>query len=112
MLLEHRLDTVVYRLGFARTRPMARQLVNHGHVLVNERRVNIPSSRVQVGDIIQLTEKAMRIPVVQEELAMSPARLPSWLMREGSVGRVIGAPQRSEIDPDIRENLIVEFYSR
>ena len=54
----------------------------------------------------------MRIPVVQEELAMSPARLPSWLMREGSVGRVIGAPQRSEIDPDIRENLIVEFYSR
>jgi small subunit ribosomal protein S4 len=92
VLLKHRLDTVIYRLGFARTRPMARQLVNHGHVLVNERRANIPSYRVQVGDIIQLTEKAVWIPVVQEELAMSPARLPPWLMREGSVGQVIGPP--------------------
>jgi small subunit ribosomal protein S4 len=111
-LLERRLDTVVYRLGFARTRPMARQLVNHRHILVNGRRVNIPSYRIQPGDIIQLTEKASEIPVVKEELAAPPARLPSWLTRENGIGRVIGDPQRGEIDPDIREDLIVEFYSR
>lgn len=111
-LLEHRLDTVVYRLGFAHTRPMARQLVTHRHVLVNGRRVNIPSYRVQVGDIVQLTEKALEIPGVQDTLTEPPARLPSWLVREGTVGRVIGTPQRDEIDPDIREQLIVEFYSR
>lgn len=112
LLLEQRLDTVVYRLGFARTRPMARQLVNHGHILVNHRRVNTPSYRVALGDIIQLTDKATDIPAVQEELATSPSRLPSWLMREGSLGRVIGTPKRGEIDPDIYEHLIVEFYSR
>jgi small subunit ribosomal protein S4 len=112
LLLEQRLDTVVYRLGFARTRPMARQLVNHGHVLVNHRRVNIPSYRVALGDTIQLTDKATDIPVVREELVMSPVRLPSWLTREGNLGRVIGTPQREEIDQDIYEHLIVEFYSR
>lgn len=111
-LLEHRLDTVVYRLGFAHTRPMARQLVTHQHVLVNGRRVTIPSYSVQVGDTIQLTAHAGEIPGVREALATRPARLPSWLMREGVVGQVIGTPQRGELDPDIREQLIVEFYSR
>jgi small subunit ribosomal protein S4 len=111
-LLEHRLDTVVYRLGFAHTRPMARQLVTHRHVLVNGWRVNIPSYRVQVGDIIQLTEKATEIPGVHDALTMLPTRMPSWLMREGTVGRVIGTPQRGEIELDIQEQLIVEFYSR
>lgn len=112
LLLEQRLDTVVYRLGFARTRPMARQLVSHGHILVNHRRVNIPSYRVAPGDTVQLTEKATDIPVVREEMETSLVRLPSWLMREGSLGRVIGTPKREEIDPDIAEHLIVEFYSR
>jgi small subunit ribosomal protein S4 len=111
-LLEQRLDTVVYRLGFALTRPMARQLVTHRHVLVNGQRVNIPSYRIQVGDIVQLAEKALEIPGVQDALTIPPTRLPSWLMREGSVGRVVGTPQRGEIDPDIQEQLIVEFYSR
>jgi small subunit ribosomal protein S4 len=111
LLLEQRLDTTVYRLGFARTRSMARQLVNHGHVLVNHRRVNIPSYRVAPGDIIQLTDKATQIPVVWEQLAMSPVRLPSWLVREDSLGRVIGTPRREEVDAGIREQLIVEFYS-
>ena len=111
-LLEYRLDTVVYRLGFAHTRPMARQLVTHRHVLVNGRRVNIPSYRVQVGDIIQLTEKATEIPGVHDALTLPPTSMPSWLMREGTVGRVIGTPQRGELDPDIREQRIVEFYSR
>jgi ribosomal 50S subunit-recycling heat shock protein len=110
-LVEHRLDTVVYRLGFARTRPMARQLVSHGHVLVNERRVNSPSYRVRIGDVTHLTARATEIPVVQEEFAMAPARLPSWLMREDGIGRVVGEPQRGEMDPDIRTDLYVEFYA-
>jgi small subunit ribosomal protein S4 len=111
-LLEHRLDSAVYRLGFAHTRPMARQLVNHGHVLVNGHRVNIPSYRVALGDAVQLTDKAMEIPIVREELATPSTRLPSWLARAGNVGRVVGTPRREEIDPDIRVNLTIEFYSR
>jgi small subunit ribosomal protein S4 len=71
---------------------MARQLVNHRHVLVNGQRVNIPSYRVQVGDSIQLTDNARQIPGVQEALATPPVQLPSWLVREGNVGRVLGAP--------------------
>jgi small subunit ribosomal protein S4 len=110
-LLERRLDATVYRLGFARTRPMARQLVSHGHVLVNERKLDIPSALVSPGDVIKLSETAMQIPVVQEELE-SGRPLPSWLSRENGVGRVIGLPRREEIDADIREDLIVEFYTR
>jgi len=110
-LLEHRLDCAVYRLGFARTRPMARQLVSHGHV-VNGHRVNIPSYRIALGHTIQLTDKAMQIPVVREELATPPVRLPSWLTRQDNVGRVIGLPQREDIASDIQVNLIIEFYSR
>jgi small subunit ribosomal protein S4 len=111
-LLEQRLDTIVYRLGFALTRPMARQLVTHRHVLVNGQRVNIPSYRMQIGDTVQLTEKALEIPGVRDALPIPPAGLPSWLRREGNSGRVVGTPQRGEIDPDIQEQLIVEFYSR
>jgi small subunit ribosomal protein S4 len=90
----------------------ARQLVSHGHVLGNERRANIPSYRVRIGDVIHLTARATEIPGVQEELAMAPARLPSWVMREDGIGRVIGEPQGGEMDTDIRTDWIVEFYSR
>ncbi len=110
-LLERRLDNVVYRLGFARTRPMARQLVSHGHVRVNGRKVDIPSYQVKPGDVITLSETAQRIPVVEEELR-SGRPLPSWLAREDATGRVIGLPRREDIDADIREDLIVEFYAR
>jgi small subunit ribosomal protein S4 len=106
-LVEQRLDTLVYRLGFARTRPMARQPVGHGHLLVNGRRVDIPSYRVQVGDVVQLTPRATAIPTVREALAAAPARLPSWLTREDGVARVIGEPWPGEMDPDIRAALIV-----
>ncbi|HEY8492027.1 MAG TPA: 30S ribosomal protein S4 [Dehalococcoidia bacterium] len=111
-LLERRLDNTVYRLGFARTRPMARQLVSHGHVRVNGRKVDVPSYLVQPGDVITLREKAQQIPVVQEELESGPAVLPSWLVREGATGRVVGMPRREDADADIREDLIVEFYAR
>ena len=111
-LLERRLDSVVYRLGFARTRPMARQLVNHGHILVNARKVTIPSYRVKVGDVLALTPRAMAIPGVQEAVALSPAYLPAWLTRAGGQGGVVSTPRRTDIEADIREDLIVEFYSR
>jgi small subunit ribosomal protein S4 len=111
-LLEQRLDNAVYRLGFARTRPMARQLVNHGHVLVNGKKVDIPSYSMKVGDVITLSPTAMEMPVVQDELGASRAVRPSWLSREGAVGQVIGTPKREDSDANIQEDLIVEFYTR
>lgn len=110
-LLERRLDNVVYRLGFARTRPMARQMVNHRHVRVNGKPLNIPSALVQEGDVIELTEAGLDVQDVREEMA-SRATFPSWLRREGAVGRITGQPQREDVPPDIREDLIVEFYAR
>lgn len=111
-LLERRLDNVVYRLGFARTRPMARQLVSHGHVLVNEKKLNIPSAQVRPGDVVKLGPKALQIPVVQEELESGRTVVPPWLAREDGVGRVVGLPRREDVEPDIREDLVIEFYSR
>lgn len=111
-LLERRLDSAVYRLGFARTRPMARQLVSHGHVRVNDKKVDIPSYITKPGEVITLAPTAMRMPIVQEELQARRAKQPSWLEREGDAGRVIGYPLREDSDADIREDLIVEFYAR
>src|ERR687885_2470647 len=104
-LLERRLDNTVYRLGFARTRPMARQLVNHGHILVNARKVTIPSYRVKVGDVVTLTPRAIAIPGVQEAVAVPPAYLPAWLTRAGGQGGVVSTPRRADIEADIREDL-------
>ena len=111
VLLERRLDNVVYRLGLARTRPMARQLVNHGHVRVNGRRDNIPSSLVRPGETIQLAEAAARIPTVVEEME-SHRPVPAWLERAGAGGRVLRLPTRQDVELPINEDLIVEFYSR
>ncbi len=111
-LLERRLDNAVYRIGLARTRPMARQLVSHGHVRVNDKKVDIPSFLVKPGDAITLTSDALRMPVVQEELRTGRRVLPSWLERSDGGGRVIGYPRREDSDADIREDLIVEFYAR
>jgi small subunit ribosomal protein S4 len=110
-LLERRLDNVVYRLGLAESRPMARQLVNHGHVRVNGRRVDIPSALVEVDDLVELTEAARDIPAVRtvRERGVPP---PDWLAPTEGGGRVVGLPQREHVDPSIREQLIVEFYSR
>lgn len=110
-LLERRLDNVVYRLGFGRTRAMARQLVTHGHVLVNGERAQSPSLTVKPGDVVQLDAKAQQIPVVQETVE-DRAAVPGWLQRDGMSGRVVRPPYRDEMEPDIHEQLIVEFYSR
>lgn len=110
-LLERRLDNVVYRLGFARTRPQARQFVNHGHVLVDGKKVDIPSYLVEPGQVIELKEEVRGVPDVQDLMA-HPPQVPGWLERENGVGRVVREPAREEIDQDIEEQLIVEFYSR
>ena len=111
--LETRLDNVIYRLGLANSRSQARQVVNHGHVLVNEKKVDIPSFNLKVGDIVSLSTKAQGFPLVKEAVEYKkPEELVSWLERKGLVGRVKTLPSRDEIGADIKEQLIVEFYSR
>lgn len=110
--LERRLDNVVYRLGFAPTRPAARQLVSHRHVLVNGKKVNIPSYQIEVGDEISLSGKALEIPYLKKLFEEKDYITPGWLKREGNVGKVLRYPKREDIAEPIDEQLIVEFYSR
>ncbi|HEX8034902.1 MAG TPA: 30S ribosomal protein S4 [Ktedonobacterales bacterium] len=109
-LLERRLDNVVYRLGFARTRPMARQIVNHGHVRVGGRRVDIPSYLVRPGEVIELDETVAQMPEVIEEMAARPS--PDWLAREGTSGRVLRLPDRADADARLDADQIIAFYAR
>lgn len=111
-LLESRLDNVVYRLGFAKTRPMARQMVSHRHVLVNGKRVNIPSYQVSLGDVISLSGKISEMPVVKKLLSTEIDQLPSWLERKAGAAKVSARPTRSDVNEPISEQDIVEFYSR
>lgn len=112
-LLERRLDNVVYRLGFAPTMPMARQIVNHGHVLVNGRRVDIPSYRVSAGDEIALRERAATIPDVVESIEASAGLLPSWLSRDARAsGKVVNEPNPAEFDIPVDLEKIIAFYAR
>lgn len=111
-LLERRLDNVAYRLGFARTRPMARQVVNHGHVRVNGRRVDIPSYLVRPSETIELDETAAGIPTVAEDLAAEDRPVPGWLAREGTTGRVLRIPDRYDADARLDPEKIIAFYSR
>jgi small subunit ribosomal protein S4 len=109
--LERRLDNVVYRLGFARTRPMARQLINYGHICVDDQRVNSPSYLVRPGEQISLTEDATRITLVSEEVEAGRT-IPPWLERQGASGRVLQLPRRADVELPINEERIVAFYSR
>lgn len=113
VLLESRLDNVVYRLGLARTRRAARQLVNHGHILVNGSRVDIPSYRVSAGQTISLREKSRNLDVVKESIEVNNF-VPDYLTFDADKleGTFTRLPERSELPAEINEALIVEFYSR
>ena len=115
VLLERRLDNVVYRLGFANSRSQARQLVRHNHVLVNDRRVNIPSYLVKVNDAVEVREKSRAIvPVVEAMEAVARRGVPLWLEveKETFTGTVKAFPAREELTMPIQEQLIVELYSK
>jgi len=111
-LLERRLDNVLFRGGLARTRMMGRQIVGHGHVLVDGRKVDIPSFLVQPGMVISLDERARRMPDVRWASESPTTACPGWLSHEGLEVRVVNHPERTDVAMPIEENLIVEFYSR
>ena len=113
LILETRLDNVVYRLNLAKTRPQARQLVSHGHVSVNSQKVTIPSHNVKIGDIIALSEKATNLNFTKKLLEETKdSKLPAWLVRKATVGKILSLPKREDITEEINERLIVEYYSR
>jgi small subunit ribosomal protein S4 len=113
-LLEQRLDNVVYRAGWAETRPQARQFVSHGKILVNGKRVDIPSFRVRKGDVVSLHVKARAMIVIQHNIDVIDRRVVGWL-EQGDGGKQVTVrdlPQREHIDVPVREQLIVELYSK
>jgi small subunit ribosomal protein S4 len=114
-LLERRMDNVVYRLGFGDSRPMARQIVMHGHVLVNGKKVDIPSYLIKQGDVLTIRERSRSIDHMKALREQGASKLvPKWLEldAENLTGKVVAMPQRDDIDLTIEEHLIVEFYSR
>lgn len=110
--LERRLDNVLFRVGFAPTRASSRQFVTHGHVLVNGKKVTIPSYQVAVNDVITLGTKGFGIPAVKKLIDAPVEAISEWLERKGPVAKVVRLPSRSDIKEDINEQLIVEHYSR
>jgi small subunit ribosomal protein S4 len=114
VLLELRLDNVVYRLGFGASRRQARQLVRHGHFTVNGRRVNIPSYRVRADDMIIAVPKSEGLRAVVADATDLTASVPAWLQadHDNLVGKVLRRPERADIDIPIQESLIVELYSK
>jgi small subunit ribosomal protein S4 len=113
--LERRLDNVVYRLGFGSSRVQARQLVRHGHVRVNDRRLNIPSFQVRVGDVVTMAPRAAKNTFVQASVEAVKGRgVPKWLELDSAAmqGKVLAVPARDDVNFPIQEQLIVELYSK
>jgi len=112
-ILESRLDNMVFRIGFARTRRQARQLVNHGHVLVNGKKVDIPSYLVKVGDVISLSDKAKKFTIVTESLELVKTTAPYVsLDKDKFEGSLLRLPERSDLTKEINEAQVVEYYNR
>lgn len=114
-LLEMRLDNVVYRLGYGRSRTEARQVVRHNHILVNGKKVNIPSYQVKIGDVIEIKEKSKGLQRFKDITDTTASRIiPEWLEADidNLKGKVVALPERDQIDIDIQETLIVELYSK
>lgn len=114
-ILESRLDNVIYRLGYASSRAQARQLVTHGHFLVNGRRTDIPSMQIKPGDVIEVREGSRNKTLIVDLFAMAEDRtVPEWVSRDVKkmTGEIKRLPERSEIDANLNEQRIVEYYSR
>ncbi len=114
-LLELRLDNVVYRLGYGRSRTEARQVVRHNHITVNGKKVNIPSYQVKVGDVVEIREKSRSFQRFKDILEVTHSRIvPQWLSAEHDLlrGSVVSQPSRDQIDIPVRETLIIELYSK
>lgn len=109
--LETRLDNVVYRLGFAKSRPQARQMVSHGHIKVMDKKTTIPSCHIRVGQTIAISDELRDNTQVKKSLE-EVETLPEWLDRKATVGKVLRLPKREEMEQSIDEQLIVEYYSR
>jgi small subunit ribosomal protein S4 len=115
ILLERRLDNMVYRLGFANSRAEARQLVRHGHFLVNAKKIDIPSALLKIGDVVTVRERSHKVVRIQEALELSQRRgVPEWLEvdRPNFTGRIRALPARSDLTMPINEKLVVELYSK
>ena len=112
-LLERRLDNVVYRMGIGSSRAESRQIVNHGHITVNGKKVNIPSFLVKVDDVIAVRDNKKELPMFKELKDMKIV-LPKWLEFDASTltGKVVALPQRDDIDLNVKEHLIIELYSK
>ena len=112
-LLETRLDNIVYRLGMAKTRRAARQVVNHGHITVNGKKVNIPSFQVKVGDIVAVKENSLEHPAIREAVETTLNR-PAFVEFDPKkmAGKLVRLPDRSEVNQEVNETLIVEYYNR
>lgn len=111
-LLESRVDNVAFRLGFVPSRSMARQLVSHGFVLVDNKKVNIASQQVKPDQMISLTSGGLNLDYVKRALAEKSKKVPDWLTRKAAVGKMVRLPERQEVEANIDESLIVEYYSR
>ena len=113
IMLESRLDNLVYRMGMAKTRRASRQLVNHGHILVNGKHVDIPSYQVKPGDVISVKESSMNHPVINECVEATTNRVAYVTFdSKKKEGTYVRYPEREELNADINESLIVEFYNR
>ena len=114
-ILESRLDNVIYRMGYASSRAQARQLVTHGHFLVNGRRTDVPSMQIKVGDVIQVRQGSRSKTLIKDLMAIAEERTtPEWITRnlKEFSGGILRLPERAEIDANLNEQLIVEYYSR
>jgi small subunit ribosomal protein S4 len=110
-MLESRLDNIIYRLGFAPSRSLARQIVSHKHVLVDGKKVNLPAYQLKADQVVTLGTGILEVAGIKKSLA-EKAKMPAWLKRKAAVGQIVRMPNRDEIEADIDDQLIVEYYSR
>lgn len=111
IFLESRLDNTLYRLGLVPSRATARQLISHGHILVDGKKITIPSYQISVGQQISLSDKAQKMKKVQA-MTKNKEKPPSWLKKKGFIGKIASLPERDDITSEVNESLIVEYYSR